>query len=330
VFFFRNVENALNLKDFINENSPKKAVVVGGGSIGLLIAESLVKLGIKVSIIEKSGSIFSDYEHEISDILQKAISSEEIDLKLNSELVSAGLDDGGLINAVSINCSGVLESFETDLIVLCTGIKANTDFCLQTSIEFGKNNAIKTNPKLQTSYSNIYASGDCICVKNIITGKYDYIPTANNAAKTGRIAGENITGGNETFPGSVGTKVDKIFGFEIARTGISLADAEELQFNAFKITEHYNSHAKALPGVELITITVIIDFNTQRILGVQMIGKEGVAKRIDIFAAAITAQMTIDQVYMLDLSYSPGTSTVWDPVNKICGKARLVLSKKRF
>ncbi|MHB1347757.1 MAG: FAD-dependent oxidoreductase, partial [Candidatus Humimicrobiaceae bacterium] len=212
----------------------------------------------------------------------------------------------------------------------CAGIKANTGFCANTSIELGKNNAIKTSPKLQTAYSNIYAAGDCICVRNIITGKYDYIPTANNAAKTGRIAGDNITGGNETFPGSVGTRVDKVFGLEIARTGISMTEATDLQFNAFKITESYSSHAKALPGAESITITAIIDFNTQRILGAQMAGKEGVAKRIDVFASAITAQMSIDQVYMLDLSYSPGTSTVWDPVNKICGKARLILLKKRF
>ena len=329
-FFFRPVDNALSLKDFIDKNSPKKAAVIGGGSIGLLVAESLSKLGINVSIIEKSDNTLNDYENEISGILQKVISTTGIDLKLKSELVSAAPDDNGLIKSISINCDGSLESFETDLIILCAGIKANTGFCSQTSIELGKNNAIRTSPKLQTAYSNIYASGDCVCVKNIITGKYDYIPTANNAAKTGRIAGENITGGNETFPGSVGTRVDKVFGLEIARTGISIAEALDLQYNAFKVTESYNSHAKALPGVEQITLTVIIDFNSQKILGAQMIGKEGVAKRIDIFASAITAQMTIDQVYMLDLSYSPGTSTVWDPVNKICGKAKLVLSKKRF
>jgi len=330
VFFFRNIDNAINLKDFIEKNSPKKAAVIGGGSIGLLVAESLTELGIRVSIIEKSDNVLSDYENEISDTLQKIISSEKIDLRLKSELISSVYDDSGLIKTISINCEDSLESFDTDLIILCTGIKANTGFCSQTSIELGKNNAIKTSPKLQTAYSNIYAAGDCICIKNIITGRYDYIPTANNAAKTGRIAGENITGGSETFPGSVGTRVDKVFGHEIARTGISMTEAMDKQFNAFKITEHYNSHAKAIPGVELITITMIIDFNTQKILGAQMIGKEGIAKRIDIFAAAITAQMTIDQVYMLDLSYSPGTSTVWDPVNKICGKAKLVLSKKRF
>ena len=329
-FFFRTVGNVLSLKDFIGKNFPKKAAVIGGGSIGLLVAESLLELGIKVTIIEKTDNTLDDYENEISGILQKMILATGIDLKLKSELVSAVPDESGLIKTISINCEGSPESFETDLIILCAGIKANTGFCSQTSIELGKNNAIKTSPKLQTSYPNIYASGDCICVKNIITGKYDYIPTANNAAKTGRIAGENITGGNETFPGSIGTRVDKVFGLEIARTGISLTEALDLQFNAFKVTERYNSHAKALPGVESITITVVIDFNTQRILGAQMIGKEGVAKRIDIFASAITAQMTIDQVYMLDLSYSPGTSTVWDPVNKICGKAKLVLSKKRF
>ena len=114
----------------------------------------------------------------------------------------------------------------------CAGIRANTSFLEGTSIELGKNHGIKTTQKLQTSYSNIYACGDCCCVKNIVTGKYDYIPTANNAAKMGRIAGGNITGGEEIFSGSVGTKVDAIFGFEIAKTGIGLKEATDLGFNA--------------------------------------------------------------------------------------------------
>ena len=139
-----------------------------------------------------------------------------------------------------------------------------------------------------------------------------------------------MPGGNEVFPGSVGTKVDQVFDFEIARTGISLNDALEMHLNAFKITESFSSHAKALPGAETITATLIVDFNSRKILGAQMIGKEGVAKRIDVFAAAITAHMSVDDVYMLDLSYSPGTSTVWDPVNKICGRAILELAKRRF
>jgi len=330
VFFFRNVEDTLRLKDFIGKNIPKKAVVVGAGSIGLLMAEALTKIGIKVTVVEKAQRIFSGFEDEISTILQKKLIVEGIDLMLGTRIATALPDDNGLVKSISINNEETLNAIETDLIILSAGIRANTDFVKGTSIELGKSGAIKTSPKLQTAYSNIYAAGDCACVKNIVTGKCDFIPTANNAAKTGRIAGDNITGGDIIFPGSAGTTVDQIFGFEIAKTGISFVEALDLNYNAVKITGNYSSHAKVIPGAQTITAALIVDIKTRKILGAQMIGKEGVAKRIDTFAAAITCQMTIDDVYMLDLSYSPGTSTVWDPVNKICGQALLELSKRRF
>src|SRR5450830_550821 len=330
VFFFRNIEDTLRLKDFIEKNIPKKAVIVGAGSIGLLMAEALTKIGIKVTVVEKAQKIFSGFEDEISTILQKKLIVEGIDLMLETRIASALPDDNGLVKSISTNNEETLGMIETDLIILSAGIRANTDFVKGTSIELGKNGAIKTSPKFQTAYSNIYAAGDCACVKNIVTGKCDFIPTANNAAKTGRIAGDNITGGDIIFPGSAGTTVDQIFGFEIAKTGISFVEALDLNYNAVKITGNYSSHTKVIPGAQTITATLIVDIKTRKILGAQMIGKEGVAKRIDTFATAITCQMTIDDVYMLDLSYSPGTSTVWDPVNKICGQALLELSKRRF
>ncbi|MHB1377926.1 MAG: FAD-dependent oxidoreductase [Candidatus Humimicrobiaceae bacterium] len=330
VFFFRNVEDALRLKNFLEKNIPKKAVIIGAGSIGLLMAEALAKIGIKVTIVEKAQRIFTGFEEEISGILQEKLIVEGIDLMLSTSMSCALPDDDGLVKRISINKEENLDTIETDLIILSEGIRANTDFVKGTSIELGKSGAIKTSPKLQTAYSNIYAAGDCACVKNIITGKYDFIPTANNAAKTGRIAGDNITGGNIIFHGSVGTTVDQIFGFEIAKTGISYLEALDLGYNAVKITGNYSSRTKVIPGAQIITATIIVDIKTRKILGAQMVGKEGVAKRIDTFAAAVTCQMTIDDVYMLDLSYSPGTSTVWDPVNKICGQALLELSKRRF
>jgi NADPH-dependent 2,4-dienoyl-CoA reductase/sulfur reductase-like enzyme len=235
-----------------------------------------------------------------------------------------------LVKSIRIDRQGSNIDLKTDLVVLAAGIRANTAFLKGTSIELGPYGAIKTSPKLQTTYSNIYAAGDCCCIKNIVTGRIDYIPTANNAAKMGRIAGENILGGNMVFNGSAGTKVDLLFGLEIARTGIGLKKAEELGYNAFKVSGSYPSHAKALPGSTTITVSLVIDYPTRRLLGAQMIGDECIAKRIDIFATALTAEMMVDDVYMVDLSYSPTTSTVWDAVNKVCGKAVLELENKRY
>ncbi len=329
VFHFRNVEDTYSLKKYLVYNRPKKAVVVGAGSIGLLMAEALKKNSIEVTLVEKESNIFNEFDTDISTVLHKKLLLENISIHTDAMIISAENEDGR-IKSVKISHQGALHDIETDLVLLATGIKASTSFLKGTSVELGIYDAIRTSPKLQTSYSNIYAAGDCCCVKNIVTGKIDYIPTANNAAKMGRIAGENLLGGNRVFPGSVGTKVDLLFGLEVAKTGIGIDKAIELGYNAFKTTGNFYSHAKALPGSTIITISLIIDYPTRKILGAQMIGNECIAKRIDIFATALTAEMTIDDVYMVDLSYSPSTSTVWDAVNKICAKAVLEIEKKKF
>jgi len=335
VFNFANISDAINLKSFIKKENPKTATVVGGGSVGLLIAEALNKIGIKVTIIETAKKIFKDYENEISDILADKIKSLQIsilsDTHLNSiqENKTTGL--AFLINATNIR-NGISEKveIETDLILLAAGIEANTDFISCSSMETGEKKAIKVNQKQQTSCTNIYAAGDCCLVKNILTNKYDYMPTANNAIKTGRIAGSNAAGNDENFPGSLGTKADKIFELEIARTGIGLENALDFRFDAFKITDSYQSHIKTVPGSGIITITAIADKTSKRLLGAQIIGKECAGKRIDILAAAISKEMTVNEIYMLDLSYAPGISTVLDPVNKICAKASSEIQKMKF
>ncbi|MBU4450132.1 MAG: FAD-dependent oxidoreductase [Actinobacteria bacterium] len=335
VFNFRNIPDAINLKGFIKAQNPKYATVIGGGSVGVLLAEALNKIGIKVTIIETAKKIFKDYEDEISSILISKIKSSQIsiltDTRINSVQENKTTGLAFLINATNTK-DGISEQveIETDLILLAAGIEANTDFTWNSSIEIGEKKAIKVNSKQQTSYANIYAAGDCCLVKNLLTNKYDFIPTANNAIKTGRIAGGNAAGGDENFAGSLGTKADKIFGLEIARTGIGLENALDFRFNAFKITDSYQSHIKAIPGSDAITITTITDKNSKRLLGAQMIGKECVGKRIDILAAAISREMTVNEIYMLDLSYAPEISTVLDPVNRICAKASLEIQKMKF
>jgi len=335
IFNFRNITDAINLKSFIKVQNPKYATVIGGGSVGLLLSEALNKIGIKVTIVETGKKIFKDYEDEISSILISKVKSSGISILTNTHINSiienknTGL--AFLINAINTK-DGISEQIEieTDLILLAAGIEANTDFTWNSSIETGEKKAIKVNSKQQTSYTNIYAAGDCCLVKNLLTNKYDFIPTANNAIKTGRIAGSNAAGGDETFSGSLGTKADKIFGLEIARTGIGLENALDLRFNAFKVTDNYQSHVKAIPGSEAMTITAITDKNSKRLLGAQMIGKESVGKSIDILAAAISREMTVNEIYMLDLSYAPEISTVLDPVNKICAKASSEIQKMKF
>jgi len=335
IFYFRNVDDAINIKEFITQNSPTKAAVIGGGSIGLLAAEALNRLGLKVTVIELKNTVFNDYEDEITAILIENLK------KAGIEIITRSRVDSFSFNKSSNLCYGINgyikfdsteESFylETDLVVIAAGIKANTDFLNGSFIDLGKNSAIKVNPRQKTNMPNIYAAGDCALIRNIITNRFDYIPTANNAIKTGRIAGANAAGQDEEFAGSTDTRVDRIFGLEIARTGLGISKALEYRFNAFKITDRYPSHVKAIPGSHEITITLIVDKNSRKLLGAQMIGKADIAKRIDIFAAALSSEMSVDDIYMLDLSYAPPISTAPDAVNKICGKAALMLSRLKF
>jgi NADPH-dependent 2,4-dienoyl-CoA reductase/sulfur reductase-like enzyme len=323
VFNFWNVADALGLKEYMDTKSPKKAVIIGGGQVGLLMAEALKKKGIDIKVIEIQDRVLGGFEEEISTIMAKKAGMEGIDV-LNSTKVLTIND-----SSVTVEISGEKEDLPYDLVLFATGISANTSFLEETSIELGKKNAIVVDNKQQTSYMNIYACGDCATVKNLVTGKQDYIPTANNGVKTGRIAGENVGGGSGIFPGSVGTVVDKILDLELAKTGIGSGEAIEMGYESIKLIDSYSSHAGSVPGAKKIAVMVIVDTRTRRLIGAQMVGGEGVGKRIDVFATAITNEMTVDDIYMLDLSYSPAISTVWDPVNKICGKAVLALDSRK-
>ena len=328
VFQFRNVEDAESLKNHIDSNNPKKAVVVGGGAIGMLLVEAFNKIGIKTTVVERKERIYNEFEYEISTILARKAEMDGVDILTKTSITSVNTDSGQ--NTVTIEDANGKKDLECDLFLLATGVSANTGFLADTSIELGINGAIKVDNKLQSSHMNIYASGDCATIKNIVTGKQDHIPTANNAVKTGRIAGENAAGGNKVFNGSVRTVVDKVLDLEIASTGIGSKEAVSLGYDAIKLIDGFSSHAGSVPGAKKIAIIIIVDTASRRLLGAQMIGGDGVGKRIDVFATAITAEMTVDDIYMLDLSYAPAISTVWDPVNKICGKAVLALDGKNI
>jgi len=322
VFHFWNVEDAETLKAYIEKTGPERSVIIGGGHIGLLMAEAFKKTGIKSVVIEKQERLLSGFEEEISLIISKKAGMEGIDVLTGTKVTS--VND----SSVTVESPGERKDIGCDFVLLTTGIRANTGFLTDTSIELGKKSAILVDSRQQSSYMNIYACGDCATVKNIVTGRQDHIPTAGNSVKTGRIAGENAAGGNKMFPGSAGTVVDRVLDLEVARTGIGSQEAVSMGFEAIKLIDSYASHAGSVPGAKRIAVIIIVDTRTRRLLGAQMIGGEGVGKRIDIFAAAIINEMKVDDIYMLDLSYAPAVSTVWDPVNKICGKAVLALDSR--
>ena len=342
VFYFRDINDTLSIQNFTNEKKPESACIIGGGSTGLLIAGALAETGIKTTVIECNRKILNDYEKDVTDFFlnnvkgyENKTSSDEarlpgIKIMTGVKAVSFNTSHttGSIYSVTAAPCDGtVADKFEIDagMVIISAGITANTGFLGSGRIDTGAKNAIKVSGMQQSSINSIYAAGDCCLVKNIVTGSFEYIPTAANAIKAGRVAGANAAGGHEIFEGSVDTKTDRIFGMEIARTGLDSKKALEYRFNAVRITETYPSHIRALPGSSSIFCSLVIDKNTRKILGAQLAGAEGVSKRIDVFAAAITGGFTVDRTYMLDTSYSPWTSTAPDAINRICGKAISIL-----
>ena len=215
-------------------------------------------------------------------------------------MTGAELDDGTFI--------------PTEIVILAAGIRPNSRIAREAGIETGRAGAINVNRRMETSTGDIYAAGDCAVAYHVVLGKPVYIPLGTTANKQGRIAGENAAGGEAVFGGIAGTSAFKIFGLEVARTGLTAREAGEEGFDIVESAIEQPSRAGYYPGGGPIRIKLVADPKTKRLLGAEMVGRDGVAKRIDVFAAALHGDMTVDDVAGFDLSYAPPFSPVWDPV----------------
>lgn len=312
VFTIQTLQDGIRLRNYVDEKRPRQAVIVGGGYIAMEMAEALRARNIEVTVIEHSKQILSNFEPEIAEVVAAELETHHVDLRTSSEVET--IDGNSSANATSVKIKDEAQSLNTDLVLVCIGLQPNTRLAEQSGIRCGNTGAIAVDWKLETSVNNIYAAGDCVEVKNLVSGQPDYIPLGPTANKQGRVVGENIGGGTATFRGVVGTSVFKTFNLEVARTGLSVTQAREAGFAAqcAAITDH--SRAGYYSGDKKITVAVVFDKRTGRLLGAQMVGEEGVSKRIDILATALTNHMTLNEVSYLDLSYAPPFAPVWDPV----------------
>lgn len=312
VFTIQTLQNGIDLKRYVEERRPKHVVIVGGGYIGMEMAEAFRTREIDVTVIEKESQILPNFEQDIADKVAEEL--EEHDVTILTSTQAAALRGNLRREVESLLLSAGKERLSADLVIFCIGLAPNTDLAQKAKVRLGNTGAIAVDWKLQTSVSNIYAAGDCVEVKNLVSGKPDYIPLGPTANKQGRVVGENIGGGFATFKGVVGTSVFKTFCLEVARTGLSSVQAKEHGFNVETATITANSRAGYYFGVKPITISVVFDKRSKRLLGAQIVGEEGVSKRIDIFATALTSKLTLNEIAYLDLSYAPPFAPVWDPV----------------
>ncbi len=312
IFHIRTLTDAINIKQYIAGHTPKKATILGSGYIGLEMAEACSILGMEVTVLEKFGDIMGTLGSEVSDVIEAHLSEHQVSLFKDTN-VEAFEDVEGRCGFVVAN--GKTRRFETDLVIIATGVQPQAVLAKGAGIEIGDTGAIAVDNHAQTSIENIYAAGDCAEVTDLVSRQKTYVPLATTALRQGSVAGKNFANpGCCSFIGSVRTMVTKVFDLEIARTGLSAMDARRMGFRTVTATITANSRASSIPGNQKITITLIVDTISKRLLGAEMGGKEGVSKRIDVFATALHNQMTVHTISQLDLGYAPFYAPPCDPV----------------
>ena len=310
VFTLRPLEDGIAIKEYIGSNSPKNGLLIGAGYIGMEMAESFTEAGMKVTVVEKMPSIVGTMDDEITEIIEKELSKNGVMLLKSKAVVEFAGENSHLSRAVLD--SG--EMIDADVAVVGAGLRPNSEIAREAGVELERTGAIKVNHRMETNIPDIYAAGDCAEAYHLVLGRNVYIPLATTANKQGRVAGENIAGGNASFPGIVGTAIFKVFDLEVARTGITEKEAKVEGIDYVSNVIEHGSRAPYYPGVTPIRVKLLADKKTGRLLGAQMVGREGVTKRIDVFATALTVKMNAQEMRNLDLGYAPPFSPPYDPI----------------
>ncbi|RCW44402.1 MULTISPECIES: FAD-dependent oxidoreductase [unclassified Halanaerobium] len=311
VFFMRWMEDAINFNRYLESNKVKDALIIGGGYVGLEMAEALVKRGLNVTIVEFFDNVLTTVNRNFRDMVKNELEKNGVKVITSTAVKKIEKEGDKLI----VTGNNSLKE-KVDTIAASVGTEANTKLGKDIGLKRGIKGAYKVNRKMQTSIEDIYAGGDCAETLNNITDKYTYYALGTVAHKHGRIIGDNICGLDKEFAGVIGTQSIKLFDLVIARTGLSEEEAVKNGFNVkTKLLESWD-HKVYYPPVYKMYTEVIIDSDSRRILGAQIMGNKNaeIAKRIDIFAAAIFNKMKTNDFNQLDLSYTPPLSSPWDPV----------------
>ena len=310
LFTLRTVEDTFRIKEYINTHHPKSAVLAGGGFIGLELAENLRELGMDVTIVQRPKQLMNPFDADMASFLHSEVRKHGIRLALGYTVEGFAENDGGV--DVLLKDEAPLHA---DMVVLAIGVTPDTALAKDAGLELGIKGSILVNDRMETSIPDIYAVGDAVQVKHFVTGEDALISLAGPANKQGRIAADNICGGDSRYGGSLGSSVIKVFDLTAAATGLNETAAKKAGLDADKVILSPMSHASYYPGGKIMTMKVVFEKQTYRLLGAQIVGYEGVDKRIDVLATAIHAGMKATELKELDLAYAPPYSSAKDPVN---------------
>ena len=310
VFTLRTVEDTLRIKEYINESHPKSAVLVGGGFIGLELADNLRELGMDVTVVEYAKQLMTPFDSDMAAFIHNEMRKHGVKLVLGRAVEGLEEADGGVDVLLKDE-----QPLRADMVILAIGVSPETTLAKDAGLELGIKGSIVVNDRMETSISDIYAVGDAVQVKHFVTGQDVLLSLAGPANKQGRIAADNICGGDSHYTGSQGSSVIKIFGMTAATTGVNETNAKKAGLDVDTVILSPMSHAGYYPGGKVMTMKVVFEKETYRLLGAQIVGYEGVDKRIDVLATAIRAGLKATELKDLDLAYAPPYSSAKDPVN---------------
>lgn len=310
VFTLRTVEDTFRIKEYIRKYQPKSAILAGGGFIGLELAENFRELGMEVTIVQRPKQLMNPFDADMASFIHSEMRKYGVTLALGYTVEGFEEKDGGVDVLLKDEVP-----LHAEMVVLAIGVTPDTHLAKEAGLKLGIKDSIVVNDRMETSIPDIYAAGDAVQVKNYVTGQDALISLAGPANRQGRIIADNICGGDSRYPGSQGSSVIKVFDMTAAVTGVNETNARKAGLDVDTVILSPMSHAGYYPGGRVMTMKVVFEKETYRLLGGQIVGYEGVDKRIDVLAAAIHGGMKADGLKDLDLAYAPPYSSANDPVN---------------
>ena len=308
VFTLHSISSGMAIRSFLGSQMVRRAAVIGAGYVGLEMAEALRGVGAEVTLIEALESVLPGGEPEIAALVDEELRRQGVEVRTGQ--LAQALEGDGRVRRV-VTSDGTLD---VDLVLVSVGVRPAVQMAREAGIEVGPTGAIATDRRMATNVPDVYAAGDCAEAQHMLTDRPAYVPLGTIANKQGRVAGISAAGGKAEFAGIVGTAGLKVFDLEVARTGLTEAQAREAGFDPVSALIRFPSHAPYYPGARDLTVKLVADGGSGRVLGAQMCGPDTVAKRIDTVAAALYARMSVADIESLDLSYAPPFATAWEGI----------------
>ncbi len=310
VFALRALEGGAAIKDFIARRPVRRAAIIGAGYIGLEMAESLQTAGARVTMIEASDSVLPGSEPEIAALIEEELRRQGVELLKRQLALSIEPNAEATVDRVTTDIGDV----EADMVLIAAGARPDAAIARETGIGVGETGGIVTDETMRTNIPDIYAAGDCVEARHLITGRPIFLPLGTTADKQGRVAGENACGGHAVFPGILGSLAFRLFDIEVARTGLTHDQAQAAGFAPVSAVVRFPSRSQFYPDAKMLTVKLVADQRSGRLLGAQMAGNGPVSRRIDVAATALHARMTVSDLIHLDLAYAPPFGTVWEGI----------------